>query len=95
MTKLTSEQEKHLENLKRLHDYYVVAVQHYTQKMTFLFDEFDFVKEQVAYFRHQIKAILAEIHKIEPPKEEEKKAPLVMDLTHIKPEEKPKLEVVK
>ena len=91
---IDKETEKRLNSMKQMHDYYITAIMLLKERFQFRFEEFQMIHEMIAYFEHQVKTILAEIHKIEPPKEQEKKAPLVMDLTHVKPETKPHLEVV-
>lgn len=95
-TKALTEQEKaNLNNFKQLHDVYVTSLQHYTTgKMTFIPEEFEGVVQIIGVLKSHIEQIKKEIYKLEPPKEEEKPKAYAMDLTHIKADAKPTLEVV-
>lgn len=83
---LSQEEQEKLNNLKGAHDIYATAIMHYTSgRFQFAHEEFDGISLLVNFFRMQREALLADIHKIEPPAPKEAPAAHVMDLTHVKP----------
>jgi len=76
--------EEILKQKKAAHDYIATAVQVLTTRVKFFHEEFSGVFETVQFLRNMRDQIKKDIELIEPPKEEEPKAPYNMDLTHLK-----------
>lgn len=73
---------------KLAHDYYATAIELLTNRIRYAPEEFEGVHQTLAFLRQNKDAILADIHKEEPPQPKEAKENNVydMDLTHLKPE---------
>lgn len=75
-----------LDYKKLAHDYYATAIELLTTRIRYAPEEFEGIHQTLAFLRQNKDAILADIHKEEPPKQEAKESKVLeMDLTHLKP----------
>lgn len=75
-----------LKQQKAAHDYITTAIQILTTRVQFYVEEFEGTHQSVQFLRNMLAQIRADIEKIEPSKQEEKKAktkPYEMDLRHV------------
>jgi len=72
---------------KLAHDYYATAIELLTNRIRYAPEEFEGVHQTLAFLRQNKDAILADIHKEEPPPPAQPKENNVydMDLSHVKP----------
>ena len=61
-----------LEQMKRVHDHYVMTLQILTQKCQFFHEEFQAVNDLITFYRAMVKAQRENIEALEPKKEENK-----------------------
>ena len=79
-------EQKNLESLKSAHDYYATAIEVLTTRVKWYFEDFEGAHQTIAFLRSCRDQIKTDIEKVEPPVFKEPAAPLVMDLTHVRPE---------
>lgn len=66
------QKEVSLDQLKKIHDLYVITVQILTQKCQFFAEEFQSVTELIEFHKSMAKANREKIEELEPPKKEAK-----------------------
>lgn len=69
---------------KLAHDYYATAIELLTNRVRYAPEEFEGVHQTLNFLRQNKDAILADIHKEEPPAPPQPKENYDMDLTHLK-----------
>lgn len=82
---------ENIAHFKSAHDLYATIAYQYRHQFQFRHEEFEGVQKIIGFCEANANAILADIHKLEPPALKEEAKPYVMDLTHVKGEE-PKTE---
>lgn len=64
-----SEEQSEIQKLKEAHDYYVTTVEILSQRIQFYAEEFDAVKNMIAFFKQMAMDLRLKIQSMEPTKE--------------------------